>query len=254
MTRAALPAAFLSTPIAHRALHDSARRRPENSRAAVTAAIEAGYGIEIDVQLSADSVAMVFHDDRLDRLTEARGPLRERTADELARLGLKGGDEGIPRLEEILAVVSGRVPLLIEIKDQSRGVGTGPLERATAAAIRGYGGAVAAMSFAPDAVAAMARATPAVPRGLTTGAFRHRDAPRLSPATRERLREIADFDAVGASFVSHQAGDLERPRVTELKASGVPILCWTIRNAREEAAARRIADNITFEGYLPDHP
>ena len=79
---AGLPAAFLERPIAHRALHDLAAGRPENSRAAISAAVAAGYGVEIDLQLSSDGVAMVFHDERLERLTGARGLLGARDAAE----------------------------------------------------------------------------------------------------------------------------------------------------------------------------
>ena len=112
-----LPAAFLRLPIAHRALHGPGR--PENSRAAILSAMAAGYGIEIDVQGTADGQAVVFHDDDLDRLTDATGPVRARTAQELAALRLKGCDETIPSLAEVLALVAGRAPLLIEIKDQT---------------------------------------------------------------------------------------------------------------------------------------
>ena len=109
---------FLTMPLAHRALHDVADGRPENSRAAVTAAIDAGFGIEIDLQLSSDEQAMVFHDYDLARLAEAEGTVQQRDAATLAGIRLRGGEEGIPTLPEILSLVAGRVPLLIELKDQ----------------------------------------------------------------------------------------------------------------------------------------
>ena len=118
-----LPRAFYEVPLAHRALHDVARGRPENSRAAIRAAIAAGYGIEIDVQLSADGAAMVFHDYALDRLTHNSGAVRLRSADELKAVPLKGGGEGIPDLPEVLRLVAGQVPLLIELKDQDGAMG-----------------------------------------------------------------------------------------------------------------------------------
>ncbi|RVT87325.1 phosphodiesterase [Rhodobacteraceae bacterium CCMM004] len=247
-----LPAAFLEVPLAHRALHGPGR--PENSRAAVRAAVAAGYGIEIDVQLSADGQAKVFHDYHLDRLTEATGPVRLHTAEALAAIPLRGGDEGIPRLSEVLGLVAGRVPLLIEIKDQDGAMGgdVGPLERAVATALGPYHGPVAVMSFNPEAVAEMAVLLPEVPRGLTTCAFRTGEWP-LSADTRARLAAIPDYDRVGASFVSHDWRDLAMPRVAELKAAGAAILCWTVRSSEAEAEARRIADTITFEDYLPRH-
>ena len=100
--RVDLPKAFLRLPIAHRALHDRAAGRPENSRAAVRAAVEAGYGIEIDIQPSADMVPMVFHDYDLRRLTGRAGRTRGLTAAELGRLPLLDSDEGIPTLAEAL--------------------------------------------------------------------------------------------------------------------------------------------------------
>ena len=250
-----LPAAFLATPIAHRALHGPGR--PENSAAAIAAAVEAGYGIEIDLQGSVDGVAIVFHDETLDRLTTESGPVRARSADALSAIALAGGDgAGIPTLAEVLALVAGQVPLLIEIKDQTKTPGgfDEALERATAEALAGYAGPVAVMSFNPRSMAAMARLAPDVPRGLTTYAFPLSDFPAAQddPAAEARLRalaEIAAFDEVGASFISHHHRDLDRARVAELKARGVPVLCWTTRTPEEEAAARRIADNVTFEHY-----
>lgn len=246
-----LPGSLLSRPIAHRAYHDKDQGRPENSPAAMRAAVAAGYGIEIDLQLSADGVPMVFHDYALDRLTEAHGPVALRSAAELAVIMLRHGSEAIPTLAQVLDIVAGQVPLLIEIKDQDGAMGPniGPLEAATAQALKGYDGPLAVMSFNPHSMQAMARLAPDIPRGLTTSSFEASDWPTLSAGTCDRLREIPDFDAVGASFISHEANDLDRPRVASLKASGVPILCWTIRSPQAEAEARKIAVNVTFEGY-----
>lgn len=107
------------------------------------------------------------------------------------------------------------------------------------------------MSFDPACVARLAEFAPRVPRGLTTCAF---DGSERSTdrETRARLAAIADYDVVGACFVSHDHTDLGNPRLAELKAGGAAILCWTIRSPEAERAARRVAGNITFEGYLPD--
>ncbi|MXQ09501.1 phosphodiesterase [Alphaproteobacteria bacterium GH1-50] len=247
-----LPESLLTRPVAHRAFWNLSEGRPENSVAAVRAAAEKGFGIEIDLQLSADGVAMVFHDYDLGRLTGASGPVAAKTAVELSGIALKGGDEGIPTLTQVLAATDGRVPLLIEIKDQDGALGPdiGPLEEAVARALDGYGGDVALMSFNPHSVARMAELLPNVPRGLTTDPFRADDWP-VAKDRLERLRDIPDFDAVGSSFISHNRRDLDSAPVTALKARGVPVLCWTIRSPDEEAEARRIADNVTFEGYMP---
>ena len=248
----ALPPAFLARPIAHRALHGPGR--PENSRAAVAAAVTAGYGIEIDLQLSADGIAMVFHDATLDRLTAATGPVRARTAEALARIGLAGGTgadaAGLPRFAEILDLVAGRVPLLVEIKDQSGDLGPtdGRLERAAAADLAGYAGEVAVMSFNPASVAAFAAAAPHVPRGLVTCAFR---TANWGSVPAKRRAALAAMDMGDAGFVSHNWRDLGMARVAEVKRAGLPVLCWTIRSPEEERQARAVADNVTFEGYLP---
>jgi glycerophosphoryl diester phosphodiesterase len=246
-----LPTAFLDRPLAHRALHDAQAGRPENSRAAIRAALDAGYGIEIDLQLSRDNVAMVFHDATLDRLTGARGPLRAHDAAALSALPLRNATEGIPTLAQVLAIVDGTRPLLIELKDQDGALGpdVGPLEEATANALDGYAGPVALMSFNPHSVAACARYAPGTPRGLTTCGFAARDWPGLPATLRDRLRAIPDFTETGACFVSHRWRDLASPAVDALRARGVPVLCWTVRSPAQEAQARGVADNVTFEGY-----
>ncbi|WP_296762550.1 glycerophosphodiester phosphodiesterase family protein [Sediminimonas sp.] len=251
-----LPDAFLKAPIAHRALHDIDAGRPENSLSAIRAAIDAGYGIEIDLQLSSDGQAMVFHDYDLGRLTIEGGPIRKRSATELARIPLKGGRDTVRTLPEVLDLVAGRVPLLIEIKDQDGAMGgnLGRLEQAAATALSGYEGPAAVMSFNPQSMLRMAALAPDLPRGLTTCSFTPEDWPLLPAGTLERLRAIPDFNHVGASFISHEARDLNRPRVSDLTNRGAAILCWTIRTPRQEAEARKVAHNITFEGYLPPIP
>ncbi len=250
MSGPALPPAFLRAPIAHRGLHS--KGLPENSLAAFRAAIARGYGIELDVQPSADGVAMVFHDATLDRLTQATGPIHARTAEDLSRIPLADG-KGIPTLAQVLRAVAGRVPLLVEIKDRDGDMGpdVGPLEDAVIAVLDGYAGDVAIMSFNPHSIDRIRDRSPHLPRGLVTCAFAAGHWPELSDATRDRLRAIPDFDALGCAFVSHRADALEMPRVAELKAQGAAILCWTVHSPAQEAAARRIADNVTFEGYLP---
>jgi len=248
-----LPEAFLRLPLAHRALHDVTQGRPENARSAIAAAVDHGYGIEIDLQPSRDGQAMVFHDYRLDRLTHHQGSIREHDADMLSGLSLKGGEEGVPRLSDVLSQVAGQVPLLLELKDQHGRMGPsdGVLEGAAARAVEGYAGPLAVMSFNPHMVARLSTLLPDVPRGLVTCGYPAEDWPDLSDETRTHLATIPDYDRVGASFISHQLSDLTRPRVAELTAKGAAVLCWTVRSPEDEAKARRIAANITFEGYLP---
>lgn len=249
--RVPLPDAFLTTPLAHRGYHDADKGVIENSLSAFRAAIDAGYGIELDVQRSADDVAVVFHDDDMDRLTEATGAFRNYSAAELGHMALRGSTDTIPTLKEVLALVAGRVPLLIEIKENwnTMEVTSGVLEKAVAADLQGYAGPVAVMAFNPHCIAHMARLVPEIPRGLTTEAY---DPVLNAPIPAEvcaYLREIPDYDRTQSSFISHQVSDLGRPRVAALRAAGATILCWTVRSAEMEAEARKIAQNITFEGY-----
>ncbi len=193
----------------------------------------------------------MFHDYDMTRLTGQSGPIRQITAADASALSLlHSGGEGIPSLQEVLDLVDGKVPLLIEFKDQdgAMGTGIGPLEQDAIRALQGYDGTLALMSFNPNSVAELARLAPEVPRGIVTSSYDPSNW--LLPAkTCDHLRDIPDFDRVGASFISHEVHDHGRARVADLKAQGVPILCWTVRSPEQEAEARRVADNVTFEGY-----
>lgn len=245
----ALDPAFLTVPITHRGLHGG--DIPENSLAAAQAAIDAGYGIELDVQPAADGTPMVFHDYDLTRMAGDEGFIADCDLDHLADMRLGGSDQPIPTLAEFLRLVAGQVPLLIEIKDQDGRLGDqiGTLHDAVAAALAGYDGPVAVMSFNPHVVAAFHRAAPDITCGITSCGYDDDDWPMIDAETRAQLAALADFDGSGASFISHDRRDLANPAVAGLKARGVPVLCWTVRSPQQEADARQIADNITFEGY-----
>jgi len=252
----ALPEIFLTVPLAHRGLHDAAAGRPENSLEAARAAIDAGYGIELDIQGTRDHAAMVFHDYDMARLTGWSGAIRDRLRGELDGIGLMGNGEPVPELGDFLGFVAGRAPLLVEIKDRDGTMGpkVGPLERAVARALCGYAGPVAVMSFNPHSVAVMAECAPDIPRGLVTGGWTGEDLVAVPSARRDELRAIPDFARVGASFISHAVADLANHRVAELRKDGARILCWTVRSMEQEARARMIADNVTFEGYMAERP
>lgn len=247
-----LPAAFLAAPLAHRGLHDRAMGVVENSRDAFEAAVAAGYGIECDVQLSRDGQAMVFHDYDLTRLTGQQGAIQQVDADALGRMRLTDSANMIETLPAILQQIAGRVPLLIELKDQDGKMGPdiGPLEAQVAEAVKNYQGPVALMSFNPHSTAKLHALCPDLACGIVTSAYDPEVWP-LPKAVCDRLRDIPDFEGSGASFISHEVADLGRPRVTELKAQGASILCWTVRSQRQAEEALEIAQNITFEGFHP---
>ncbi len=239
-----LPAAFLTRPLAHRGLHDRAAGVIENSRAAVRAAIAAGYGIEIDIQRAADGEAMVFHDDEMPRLTGQPGLVRDYGARDLGRMVLTGsaGGETIPTLAEILAIVAGQAPLLVEIKDQdgALGPGVGALEARIAALVAGYDGPLAFMSFNPHSVAAIGEAAPDRPRGLTTCDFEDGEA-SLPDYRRAELEQLSDAERVGRGL---RLARPPRPRQSgggpaEARGAGDPLLDDPQPRGREGRPAGR---------------
>lgn len=249
----ALPAAFLTTPLAHRGLHGAAWGRTENSCAAIRAACEAGYGIELDVQMSRDGEAMVFHDYTLERLTGGEGQIGKTDAADLTQTILSGTSDRIPTLGDVLEMVAGRTPLLVELKDQDGRLGTnvGQMARRVAELLAAYSGDTACMSFNPHSVAALREAAPGMALGLVTGPLEGTFWTRVPERRLAELRDIPDVARTGASFLSHRFNDLDAKAVQREKSAGLAILCWTVRSGKEERIARRVADNITFEGYLP---
>lgn len=225
----------------------------ENSRLSFEAAIKHGYGIELDLQMSSDGEAMVFHDYMLDRLTGESGPIRMRTAAEIRQIKLTVGNGPIMDLTQVLELVNGQVPLLIELKDQDGALGpnVGQLEKRVAEILAKYSGDAVVMSFNPHSTALMSKVAPNIPRGLTTCDFNAEHWSMLPRKRADELAEIPDFDRTGACFISHDHRLLDAAPVAALKARGVPILCWTVRSAEQEIKARALADNITFEGYTP---
>ena len=246
-----LPAAFTDIPIAHRGLHDRKNGIIENSRSACAAAVQRGYGIEIDIQQAADGTPIVFHDYDLDRLTDHSGKVKDHSAEALTAIPLSQSADHIPTLAEVLSDVNGQTPLLIEIKDQDGEMGPdiGDLHLRVAALLAGYPGPVALMSFNPHHVAALEEPAPHLPRGLVTDIFHAAVWPNLPEATRTHLATMPGADR--HHFISHSRLGIDRPEVAALRASGTPILTWTIRSPKEEAFVRTFADNITFESYLP---
>jgi glycerophosphoryl diester phosphodiesterase len=226
-------------PIAHRGFHDLALGRPENSLAAFEAAAGAHYGIECDLHPSADGVPVVFHDFSLKRLTGDPRQVRELTASELGNLRLSGTPEWIPTLDELLTLLEGRVPLLLELKHvphRDAGLAWAVVDR-----LKRYAGPAAVMSFSGTLIADVRAANPHLPRGLT--------------AQGNLKRAVAHFRAarrLGVDFISYRAGDLPTPMpVIARQLFGLPLICWTVRTRDELAKARRWADQVTFEGFAP---
>ncbi|MFT0861035.1 glycerophosphodiester phosphodiesterase family protein [Ancylobacter sp. G4_0304] len=245
------PGWLTARPVAHRALHDAARGIIENTPSAVAAALARNYAIEVDIQLSADGEALVFHDDDLDRLTHATGPFHALNAAALKAVEMRGTADRMMTLRELLDQVAGRVPLVIELK--SRFDGDTAVAARAAEVLAGYDGPAALMSFDPDLVAAVRRFAPHIPRGIT---MEHRyDDPEwdmLSPATKFAWGNLLHFPRTRPDFIAHYVKELPATAPSILKrVTGLPILTWTVRSEEDRRTAARHADQMIFEGFTP---
>ena len=225
-----------AAPFAHRGLHGGAL--VENSGGAIAAAVARGCGVELDVQLSRDGEAMVFHDYELDRLTAERGPVAERSAAELQAMRLNICDEAIPRLSEVLSLIAGRVPLLVEVKSRDRRVAG--LCGAVAEALRGYEGPVGVMSFNPQVGGWFARHAPEVLRGLVVTESGKR-------GLRGRIERPLALSRARADFLAYDIRDLPSGFAGAARARGMPVYTWTVRSEADRARAAAHADQIIFE-------
>ena len=202
---------------AHRGLHGPGV--PENSLAAARAALAIGAGIECDVRQARDGVPMVFHDEALDRLTGRQGSLRHLPSEAAAELPLLGTGETVPTFSELLRLVDGQVPLLVEIK---REPGLNSLCRSVAELLCGYGGRVAVMSFDPRVPRWFAVHAPHVWRGLVVDS-------RLKPLWRTSFLFLSrpQFMAVDCKSVDQSWVAIQRGRM--------PVYSWTVRSPSDRA-------------------
>ena len=238
-------------PIAHRGLHDAAHGLIENTAGAVSAAIAAGYGIEVDLQLSGDGEAMVHHDDALGRLTEGQGRLDTFTAAELKRVAYRGAAERMLTLGELCDLVAGRVPLLPELK--SRFDGDVRLPTRVAAVLSAYGGPVAPMSFDPIQLAALRQRAPRLPRGIVAAKYRPHPYWDQMPAwLRYGMGSLLPAAMASPHFVAYCVNDLPAlaPALAR-HALCLPVITWVVRTEVERQRARRFADQIIFEDWRP---
>ena len=255
LTAIPLPDRFFDAPIAHRGLHDCGGRfgygRPENSFASLRSAIGEGYGIEVDIQLTADGVPVVFHDENLKRMIKVDKNVKDLTLTSLKEFRLSN-EETIPTFEELLEVVCGRVPILIELKDQdgALGVNTGGIEDKVAVVLDNYIGAVAVMSYNHHSVKRFGLKQPSIPRGLVTEAFKESDWPLLSSEKLLNMRYLTGVEEVAASFISHEYSDLNSKYISQLSKK-VKVLSWTVKKKRDFKLAITKSDNVTFEGFMP---
>ena len=239
---------YMSVKFAHRGLHGEGVA--ENSMSAFRAARDAGFGIELDVRLAKDGELVVFHDPTLERVCGAPGKVIDKTAEELASLSLKGTADGIPTMREVLELIDGAVPLLIEIKMEGDERG---IAEKLAEIIEGYRGDYVIESFNPLALRAVKRLMPAVPRGILSTRFSKEEKYKGKLLYR-LLENLALNFLMRPDFIAYEK-DGHSNRVLRFirKTFETPLFAWTVRSeAEEDKAISDGFDSVIFEGYLPD--
>lgn len=233
--------AFLTRqPIAHRGLHDMNGTRWENTLSAFEAAAQAGYAIECDVRLTSDGIPVVFHDSELKRLTGRDGHVHEHTAAGMRSFAIGGTADRVPTVDDMLDLVDGRVPLVIELKG-TMGHDDG-LVAAVGERLARYKGDAAIMSFDHWLVRRFRAEAPGIAAGLTAWGMKVSDM----EAHFSMLAHDVDFvsyawDHLPNPFVSFFRGVLKRPVIT-----------WTVRDDAAVQATYAHADQMTFEGFRPE--
>ncbi|KQV56691.1 MULTISPECIES: glycerophosphodiester phosphodiesterase [unclassified Caulobacter] len=233
-------------PVAHRGLWtpDGA---PENSLAAFQAACAGGYGIELDVQLTADGEAVVFHDDRLERMTGLEGRVRDHTAADLGTMTLKDTEETIPTLADTLTMVGHRAMVFIELKTPFGDVG--PLEKRVTEVLVDHNGPTAVIGFNPYSHAWFADHHPQILRGLDSYTWNDESARKLAPEMRKSLAALEQVEIARPDFLALGLDMLPSPRADLYRAKGMPIVAWTIRSPDQWEGVRDHCDNLIFEGF-----
>ncbi len=238
---------LIGRPIAHRGFHDLAKGIPENTVRAAQEAVNRSLAVECDVQLTADGEAVVFHDEDLGRLAGVEGRVADLSLRDMQRLRIGGTDAAPPSLAELLHLIAGRVPVLIELKSDGR---PGPIESAVLRDLRAYSGAAAVLSFSPWSLRWFRRHAPDIVRGQISGAYRERG--ELGPLRRFARRHLLTLAISRPHVVAHEIGCLGLPAARLWRRFGGPLLAWTARSPADYVVARRLADAVIFEGFEPD--
>ena len=235
-------------PIAHRGLHDAAAGVIENTPSAFRAAIAGGYGIECDLQISADGEAMVHHDDALGRLTDGAGRLDTMTAEALQRVAFKATADRMLTLGELCDLVAGRTTLVIELKGGFAGdtrLAARTAERAGRLWRPGRGDVVRPR---PDGgVATVSR-----PRSRSAWSGCGATPTRRLPAHMSALRYLRQALAARLQFLAYRVADLTPlRRCWRAMLLRWPVLTWTVRSPEDRSRAASYADQMIFEGFRP---
>ena len=240
-------------PIAHRGLHNASVGVIENTPSAFAAGLGKGYGIECDLQAAIDGTPIVFHDETVDRLTQASGRVDTMTPAALRSLSYKASKDRIISYAELLELAAGRGPLLVEIKSEWGPQRAGFLEQ-IAALSTAYKGPLALMSFDPAVMVRLAELAPSVPRGIVAGRYVGQGwwLDQLGQERGDRLTDLLESAAAKVSFYSYHVKALPTPVTRYVRdVQGLPLFCWTVRTPEDRAIAAQWSDAPTFEGFEP---
>ena len=236
-------APFTGRYIAHRGLYRADQTVPENSLQAFSLAAEHGYGIELDVQLSSDGEVFVLHDETLDRACGQAKTAEDLSYGELSKLSLFGTPERIPLFSEVLGLVGGRVPLIIELKNGKK---NRQLCEKTLALLRGYEGDYCIESFNPFIVAWFCRHAPDILRGQLTQTPSEFRKGGISAMRSALLGRVLFNFAARPQFIAHRIGK-KTLSVRTAEALGAMKVAWTVT----DKSAEKDYDVYIFEQILP---
>ena len=241
-------AAYRGVNLAHRGLHGEGAA--ENSLSAFRRAVEAGFGVELDVRLSKDGELVVFHDDTLTRVAGVEGRVDELTLAELRECRLLDTDDTIPTMREVFDLVDGRIPILIEIKEKT---GSTAVTEKLLAELKSYDGPYIVESFNPMAISAFRKGRREVPVGILSRRFcdmkEHKGSPLYFALQNMLLNFLSTPD-----FVAYRHSDANTLSLKLARSLfGTVTVAWTTRSAEEEKTAKKNGfDCIIFENYIPE--
>ncbi len=236
-------APFMGANFAHRGLHSRDRTVPENSLEAFRLAAREGYGIELDVQLSKDGQVVVFHDDTLDRVCGVHARVDEKTYEELKQLSLCGTEHTIPLFSDVLAVIRGRGPLIVELKTGRR---NRELCEKTHALLESYRGDVCIESFNPFIVTWFRLHAPDLVRGQLAMPYKRYAGEGFTKVQAFAMSHSLFNFLARPQFIAYRIGP--RPPLVRLsEALGAMRIGWTSHEPRNEKGR----DGVIFEFYRP---
>ncbi len=233
---------------AHRGLHDNESEAPENSMAAFRKAVEAGYGIELDVQLTKDRIPVVFHDETLNRVCGVDGKVRDYTYEQLQGFFICKSREKIPKFADFLKLINGRVPLIVEIKiHESANAVCKEVDKL----LNEYHGVYCIESFHPFAVNWYKLHRPEIVRGQLSSNFVKEGRPRRTDETLVHYL-VTNFICKPDFIAYNHRSKNNISRLICRHVYRALSVAWTIRSQEELDAAKKDFDLFIFEGFMPE--